>query len=144
MTGKNPSLRHLLIALPWVIFIAYFANQWRLDRATAGRQQTTYGTITAHEPANHDRYGFTFSVGGRTYRGWEIPKKKEYNIGEQVVVYYDPIDPSRSALTDFNETSLSLSGFIVCLVLATGALVFIVIYLRHRNLATPNQQSFGA
>src|SRR5579863_3626070 len=107
---QNPSWVLLLVVLPWAIGIVYSLYQWRLDSAVAARQQTTKGTITAHEPANHNRYGYAFSTGGSTYRGWEYPQKREYSVGEQVTVYYDPTKPSRSSLTEFNELSLRAFG----------------------------------
>lgn len=133
LSWQNPSWLHLLIALPWMIGIIWCLYGWRADAAISTRQQTIEGMITAHEPANHDRYGFTFSTGGRTYRGWEIPQKTEYTIGERVTVYYDPTDPSRSALTPFDELSLRAFGPVPLLAIGTG-LVALFIYKRRKQL----------
>jgi hypothetical protein len=81
---------------------------------------------SAHEPANHNRYGYIFSVDGRSYTGWESPRKDELEIGKQVVVYYDPNDPAKNALTDFGELSIEKFGPIPTLMFGIGgvALVF--------------------
>src|SRR5580658_10285424 len=74
---------------------------WTSDRAVAKREQTVLGTSIAHEPANHNRYRYSFSVDGKPYSGWESPRKEEPHIGQQLTVYYDPADPATNALTDF-------------------------------------------
>ena len=139
LNWQNPSWLHLLVVLSWVIGSVYGLHAWRVDSAIAARQQTTNGTITAHEPANHDRYGYTFSIGARTYRGWEIPHKSEYTVGEQVTVYYDPINPTRSALTGFEELSLRDLGLILLLLLSSAAVVFII-YKRRKHFRVGDQQ----
>jgi hypothetical protein len=137
---QNPSWVHLLVVLPWVIGSVYGLRAWREDSALAARQQTANGKIIAHEPANHDRYGYTFSIGARTYRGWEIPHKREYSIGEQITVYYDPIDPNRSALTSFEELSLRDFGLILLLLMGSATVVFII-YRRRKHFRIGDQQS---
>jgi hypothetical protein len=79
---------------------------WHRDRVIAQRQQTTSGTILTHEPSNHNRYGYNFSVSDKPYSGWHIPEHDEPTIGQRVTVYYDPIDPNTSALDDFGELAL--------------------------------------
>ena len=137
---QNPSWVLLLIVLPWAAGIVYSLYEWRLDSAIAARQQTTNGTITAHEPANHNRYGYVFSMSGGTYRGWEYPQKREYSIGEQVTVYYDPTNPSRSSLTEFDELSLRAFGPVPLLLFGTGGVAF-YIYKRRKHLRMAAHQS---
>jgi uncharacterized protein DUF3592 len=92
----------LLIISPWVIGAAFSLHEWRTDRAIALRQLTTFGTILTHEPANHDRYGYAFSVNGKSYRGWHTPYGSDQAvIGQGVTVYYDPLNPNSSALVDY-------------------------------------------
>jgi|SRR5215469_10964801 len=73
----------------------------------AKREQTTQGMIIAHEPANHNRYGYVFTVNGKTFNGWAIPLKEDLEIGKQVFVYYDPQDPNENARTDFRESGMN-------------------------------------
>ena len=134
---KRPSWLSLLIVLPWVLLGMFLAYRSSLDRTIATRQQTTYGTITAHQPANHSRYGYAFTVGKATYHGWEIPQKREYSIGEHVLVYYDPTDPTKNALTDFSELSAREFGPLVFIVLASGAVEFII-HRRRKGSANPS------
>ena len=83
---------------------------WHRGRVIAQRQQTTSGTIVTHEPANHNRYGYNFSVSDKPYSGWYSPGHNEPTIGQRVTVYYDPIDPNTSALDDFGELALQDLG----------------------------------
>ena len=88
--------------MPWVIGLIFSISGFLSDRAIAGRERTTYGIIHAHEPANHDRYGYEFSVNGKRYNGWQIPSR-EFEIGQQVLVHYDPLNPATNSLESFAE-----------------------------------------
>jgi hypothetical protein len=58
----------------------------KVYRDVATRQQTASGTITAHEPGNHSRYGYTFIVEGRSYYGWQIPQgSEEWTENDRVI-----------------------------------------------------------
>src|SRR5579859_1289424 len=97
---------------------------------SAPRQQTATGTIVSHERANHNRYGYRFEVGGRSYSGAETPRWKEPKIGDLVKVYYDSADPSQNSLSPFVVQGdamiipayaiLVLSGIITLFVLLFG------------------------
>jgi hypothetical protein len=95
---SHPSWWNLLVTLPWSVGLVLLVDSGISDRMIAKRQRTTQGSITAHEPANHNRYGYVFSVNGKSYTGWESPRKDELQIGKQVLVYYDPSDPAKNAL----------------------------------------------
>ena len=69
------------------------------------RQRITQGQIVAHEPENHNRYGYVFDVDGHKYRGWQSPRAEPLSVGEHVQVYYDADDPNTSALADFPDLS---------------------------------------
>jgi hypothetical protein len=73
------------------------------DSGVASREQSTVGVIVAHEPSNHNRYGYKFQAGGRDYTGWETPLKEEPKIGQSVTVYFDSLQPAENSLTDFVE-----------------------------------------
>jgi len=104
-------------------------QEWKVDRGIAGREQKTQGVITVHEPANHDHYGYIFSVDGVTFTGWDSLKKDELEIGKQVLVYYDPEDPKKNALTGFEELGMSSLGPVPILLFGIGGLV-------HQQLTT--------
>ena len=101
----NPPWWYALVTLPWLIGVALDASQARRHRGIASREQTTIGAITAHNPSNHDSYQYTYSVGSRTIRGWQIPYRVEWRMGEQVIVYYDPTEPAVSSLVEFRDLS---------------------------------------
>src|ERR1041384_5877520 len=103
---RRPSWWHALLVLPWLIGVVFFLYESEIYRNAATRQQTTFGPVTAHEPANHSRYGYTFTVEGLKYDGWQVPHdSEEWAVGQQVVVYYDAANPSRNTLRDFTAES---------------------------------------
>jgi hypothetical protein len=128
---QRPSWRTLLIAAPLTIGATFCIYGWYADRVVARRQQTTSGTIVAHEPANHDKYGYTFSVNQQTYSGWQMPyDDQQFTVGQVVTVHYDPLDPNNSALVDYYELSDQALGPAPLLV--GGLLVALFISLRRR------------
>jgi len=135
---RRPSWWHALLVLPWLIGVVFFFYESQLYRNAARRQQITSGTVTAHEPANHSRYGYTFTVGGRRYEGWQVPHdSEEWTVGQQVVVYYDAADPTRNALRDFTTESDGIIAPVPMLVLGIVTAVLVIISLRRR--ARPRQ-----
>ena len=100
----------------------------------ARRQQTATGVVTAHEPANHDRYGFMFTLAGRKYFGWGSTDSKKLEIGQTVCVYYDPQDPSNNSLKAFGILGLEYSGPLPPLLLAIVAAIGVIKSLRNRRV----------
>lgn len=116
--------------LPWGIGLVLCVYEWCADRVIATREQTTQGVITAHEPSNHNRYGYVFSVNGKQFTGWESPTRDELEVGKQVVVYYDPLDPEKNALTEFRDLGMSRAGPVPTLLIGIGAVAW---YIRIRR-----------
>lgn len=102
---ENPPWSHALVVLPFLVGLVLIAGEVRRDRAIAARERTTHGTIVSNDPGNHNSYEYAYTVGGRTYRAWQIPYRIQWRIGEQVVVYYDSANPAVSSLTTFAERS---------------------------------------
>jgi Protein of unknown function (DUF3592) len=138
---RRPSWWNLLIVLPWVVGAVLAIHTWTVDRAVAEREQTVLGTITAHEPVHHNRYGYRFSVHGKSYSGWESPRKEEPHIGQRVTVYYDPNDPATNALTDFKDLKGESLGPLPLLLFGVGAVAYVIHWRRRRNPTKPNHQS---
>jgi len=125
---------HALVVLPWLLGVIFFLYEGELYRNAATRQQKTFGTVTAHEPANHNRYGYTFTVEGRNYEGWQVPHDSEHwTVGQQVVVYYDAGDPGRNALSDLTAESDRIIGPVPLLVLGIITVVLVIVALRKRT-----------
>ena len=129
---QNPPWWYAFVALPWILMLAWTATEVRRDRAIASREQTAQGTITGHDPGNHDSYEYTYVVGGRTYRAWEIPYRIEWRMGEQVVVYYDPRDPAVSSLVEFAERGDQEAGPVPVLLLGVAGVVAFIYFQRRR------------
>jgi hypothetical protein len=128
------SWRNLLIVLPWTIGLILMINEWRVDSQIALRQRTTSGVVTAHDPANHNQYGYRFEVEGKFYAGWEGPRGRELGIGKTVVVYYDPENPNKNALTDFHELGVESVGPVPLILFGISAVALCIFYMR-RNTA---------
>jgi hypothetical protein len=128
--------------LPWAIGLIFLLYSSAVDRAIAARQRTTHGIVRTHEPANHNRYGYEFVVDGKFYTGWQIPTREEFKIGQQVLVYYDPVDPTTSGLNSFAEAAENALGPVVFCVFGITA-VAIFIFVRRRIMQKSGRQTEG-
>ena len=126
----NPTWWNLFVVLPWALGAIFLILEWKADRDVALREQTAQGLITSHEPSNHNRYGYVFTVNGKTFVGWESPKNQELDIGKRVVVYYDPQNPSKNALTEFNDLGMTALGPVPTMLFGIGVVAW---YIRHRH-----------
>ena len=134
---SNPSWWNALMVLPWIIGVILCVSGWWTQRQVAVRQVATTGRITEHQPSNHNRFGYVFTVGGKSYTGWQSPKVDELRIGRVVTVYYDPQDPSTNALSDFNDLSIETFGPAPLMLFGTGGVLFLIVRRRKqaRNVA---------
>jgi hypothetical protein len=116
----------VLAVVVWCFYSGYSRSQ------VASRQHFAIGLVDTHDPSNHDRYGYTFSVGKQKFKGWAYPASyRDFHLGESITVYYDPSDPDTNSPSDFHEintgTSLILSW---CLLVAAG--IPLSIFLQRR------------
>jgi hypothetical protein len=138
---KNPSWWNLLICFPWAVGVAFGIYTYTVDRAIAVREMTVTGVITTHDPPNHDRYGYSFVVLGKSYFGWQIPDRSELVIGQPVVVYYDPLNPEKSSLVDFEELSFSGFGLSSFALVGIGTVTTIIFVLRRHHQTSLSRQT---
>jgi hypothetical protein len=134
-TWANPSWWFLLAVLPWTIGTIFLVHQWLADRGIATRERTTQGVVNAYEPANHNRYEYVFSVNGKSFSGWQSPGPEGLEIGKRVLVYYDPIDPNRNALIEFEDRSTDALGPVPLVLFGIGAVAW---YIRTRRVKESN------
>ena len=121
----------LIIAALLIIGVTFFTHGWYADRVVARREQTTSGTIVAHEPSDHDRYGYTFSENNQTYSGWQVPyDRDQFAVGQVVTVHYDPLNPSNSALVEYHELSYRALAPVPLLV---AIILFLVLFMYERR-----------
>jgi hypothetical protein len=129
---SNPPRWAYAIAIPWTLAAVFGIFSSLHFYQVAGRQRTVEGRIIAHDRPNHDRYGYTFAVGGIGHRGWESPRDQRWTIGQRVQVYYDPEHPGTSALTDFRLLSLAAFGPVPLTSLGVLGVVALIFRLRRR------------
>jgi uncharacterized protein DUF3592 len=96
--------------------------------------------VTAYEPANHNQYAYKFEVDGKSYTGRVSPRGSELSIGKQMIVFYDPQNPSRNALTDFHDVSISALGPVPILLFGIGTIAGLIFYKCRRAISTPDPQ----
>jgi len=125
----RPSWWTLLIVLPWVLGVTYDLYGWKHYEGVAAREQTVIGTITFHDKANHNQYRYVFSVAGKSYEALG-GIDREPIVGEEVVVYYDPLDPTTSAIRDFKDLSSRSLGPVPLTVAGIIAVVVIIVRVR--------------
>ena len=75
-------------------------NRWE-NLAKNGVQ--TYGTVTSKDPDNHAAVNYVYKVGDREFdgaghAGGGNPGFDEIQVGQSVMLYYDPKNPSDSFL----------------------------------------------
>jgi hypothetical protein len=110
-----------------------------MDRDIATREQTTQGVITAHEPENHNRFGYLFTVNGKSFTGWESPGKDGLEIGRAILVYYDPVNPNKNALTEFGDRGLNSLGPVPILLFGIGAVAWYITARRRKIRASSDR-----
>jgi hypothetical protein len=128
---QNPSWRILWITLPLIIGSSCLIYKWKADQSIAERQQTALATIVKHDAANHNSYIYTFIAGEKSYSGYDSPSKSEMQIGQQIMVYYDPINPGKNAFVDFKEQSYEDLGSVPMFTIPI-MIVALLIFFRRR------------
>lgn len=118
----------MVVFVPLLLGVFLSVYYWNFFGEVAERQGTAVGIITAHEERNHNQFRYTFSLNGRSYSGLGHPRRKDPQIGQQIVVYYDASNPSTNDLTDFAElsaTSLGPGCFIVMVICGAAIYIFV-------------------
>jgi hypothetical protein len=128
----NPTWGNLLITLPWGIGILAAVLGWSADHTIAKRERTTTGVITAHKASRSDRYLYTFSANGEKLEG-SSGADDQHNVGDQVTVFYDPIDPNKSDLRDYKDLALRNFALVPFALIGIAGITWYIWYARSRN-----------
>jgi hypothetical protein len=141
--SDNALLSLLILAVLLTVAVTFFVYPWYKDRIVAARQQTASATIVTHEPANHNRYGYSFTANQKTYSGWLVPHDAEqFTVGQLVTVYYDSVDPNNSGLLDFNDVADGDLAPVLPLTVTIG-FVALIEFLRRRGKSKPTRVVSG-
>ena len=135
---ENPSWRNLLGTWATVPLFVLLIYSWNADRETAKRQKVASATIVAQDPSNHQCYEYAFRVKSASYSGCEFPQHPA--IGNEIQVFYDPQNPTRNHVNDFNEVSEGELPFVPIPILIPVALG-IFIWLKRRSYRTAKERA---
>jgi hypothetical protein len=138
-----PSWWNLFILLPFLAMLLWSVHNSRIDLDIAKRQRVAVATVNLHDPPNHDRYGYMFLLNRSQYTGWAYPSDNiTYSLGDQIVVHYDPLDPTHNLPEGFEETSgrdLIFAPF--CLLVIAGLPTLIFFRRRALRMGSPSDSS---
>lgn len=135
-----PSWWHLLVVWPFVLGIVLAVYESRVDQAIASRQNTTVGLLSSQDPGNHNCFRYSFSVSAKSYSGCQTPRDVNAKPGRQVLVYYDPLDPSVNSLSSFNDRSGSALEFVPIFCVFIGLIVSYICWGRWRGKSDSKPQ----
>lgn len=108
-----------------------------MNLQVAKRQETTIAIINSHDPPKHDGYGYRFSVNGHPFTGWAYhADKHDFSMGEQIIVYYDPLDPGKNSTNDFQMVGIGDLFFVPFCLMAMVALPLVIFFQRRPRLNT--------
>jgi hypothetical protein len=133
----NPTWGNLPITLPWGIGVLAAVFGWSADHTIAKRERTAIGVITAHKASRSDRYLYTFSVNGEKLEG-SSGADDRHNVGDQVTVFYDPIDPNKSDLRDYKDLAIRNFGLVPFALTGIAGIAWYIWYARSRNKPIPD------
>ena len=93
----------LLLAI--VITVGIGSLSWPTYRRLAARGVSARAIVIELLPKFHDTIRYRYDVAGRTFEGQKSswppnPPSGEIKIGQPLVIYYDPMEPSTSVLSD--------------------------------------------
>lgn len=112
--------------------IVFFGYRAAVEKDSASRQQTSFGTILQCENrgrGNENYCHYTFPVGDEQYAGVSEAGQGA-GFGQTATVYYDSQDPRVSALEDFSEQSRKSMRFVYFLLLTLAATVAFILWDR--------------
>jgi hypothetical protein len=131
--NDGKSRRRLWPLVSLLLFcIVFFGYRAAIERDSARRQQTSFGTIVQCEQrgrGNENYCHYTFPVGDEQYAGVS-EAEQGFGFGQTVMVYYDSQNPRISALEDFSERSRKSMRFVYFLLLTLTATVAFILWDR--------------
>jgi hypothetical protein len=105
---NNLTTKILICLTVWLVFaglaliVGLKITDW-LTYRNLSNGVGVYGKVTAKEPENHQIIRYAYVVGQQTYSGVGHggrgnPSFGELNVGDSVIVFYDPANPSNSVM----------------------------------------------
>jgi hypothetical protein len=124
----------LLVGLVHGLYSSWLAS------SLGAHEATTSGQVTAYEPSNHNSCRYTFTFFERQYVGMDssptATPAAPAIVGDQVMVYFNEIDPTKNALEDFNARSHRVRRLVPIYALGICVIPAIILYLK---LAGPSR-----
>jgi hypothetical protein len=125
--------------LIWFVITVVFAAtgvvvlDWQKWYGVAKRAVRTKGTVTGKEPDNHQFIRYSYEVDGQVYSDFGSaeygnPTFEQLNIGDQVNVFYDSDNPSKSILGEPEEQATSMMILALFVAIAFPLVAMISLY----------------
>lgn len=130
---SNLLKRYLFLMILWLYAVIGMVLPLMANHQIALREKTTTGAIVGHDAANRHTSVYVFSIDKNVYTGQEVGSEHT-KIGEQVVVYYDPDDPEKNRLKDFEEEALGFLGILSVVLILSGAGIFFLLKQRRNRV----------
>jgi hypothetical protein len=124
----------LTFTLEFFIALAVLIPQSLRNAEIGARQRQVGGVVTAYDRSNHNQCRYSFSVDGSPFVGVSSAPADSTFAGEQVQVYFDPINPAANSLKDFSASSRRTRGVIYLSFLGVFAVTGFIIYNKVKNL----------
>ena len=132
--GRFRSWWSLTFTFPLVLTLVHGLYYSRRDAAIGTRQESTSGQITAYEPSNHNSCRYTFTVQEKQYVGMDSSPTATpvapAIVGDQIQVYFDPINPTTNSLEDFSIRSHRVRGLVPISAFGICVIPAIILYLK--------------
>jgi hypothetical protein len=125
------------ITIPWLLGLGWsLAGYYTYTRA-AHTEAATHGFVISRTEMHGHYYHYRYSVDGRGYLGADN-SERWFNPGNQLLIYYDRINPIRSALTEFRRIAQNRFAPVPLLVLGiTGTWIGGYLYRRRKERQGP-------
>lgn len=125
--------RYLILLIPWLYAVIGIVWAFVANQQIALREKTTTGAIVGHDASDRHTSVYVFSMDKNVHTGQEVGSEHT-KIGEQVVVYYDPDDPEKNRLKDFEEEAVGFLGGLSVVLILSGAGIFFLLKQRRNRV----------
>ena len=131
----------LTTVLIWLVLttlfaaIGFLALDWQKWHGLARDGVEIKGIVVAKEPENHRSIRYSYLVGERTYSGigsagGDNPQFEHLNVGDRVIVFFNPANPEESILGNAESQAGSITAGVLFLAIVGPAFSMMGLYAK--------------